>query len=154
MFKQGNSSFLEGNSPSHPSICVSSSSSDLWVCAGGIWSPQLQEWWVWHSRRGWQRSPRKECWKSRCMEIPGGCLIPSVPPMDQALPQKFAGLKLYQNHPQVHPSQSFPQPHPACLSFIDKKTRKKEDFHRKLIITFSPPPLIFWHKCIRYSLQI
>lgn len=126
------------------------------ICSGDIsdlfwWPlvPSAPEWWGLANQERLAEVSGRSSWKRKCLEIPGGCWIQSVPP------EVCRTLKLYQNHPQVHPSQSFPQPHPACLSFIDKKTRKKKkDFHRKLIITFSPPPLIFWHKCIRYSLQI
>lgn len=73
---------------------------------------------VWQTRRGWHRSPRNEQLEKEVHGNSWWLLDPISSPSG-------SGIKLYQNHPQVHPSQSFPQPHPACLSFIDKKTRKK-----------------------------
>lgn len=82
--------------------------------------PSAPEWWGLANQERLAEVSGRSSWKRRCLEIPGGCWIQSVPP------EVCRTLKLYQNHPQVHPSQSFPQPHPACLSFIDKKTRKKK----------------------------
>lgn len=73
------------------------------------------------SRRGWHRSHRNQQLEK---EVHGN----SWWVFDPISSPSGSGIKLYQNHPQVHPSQSFPQPHPACLSFIDKKTKKKKRF--------------------------
>lgn len=132
MFKTGNSLFLEGNCLNHPFSCMSSSSSSssLWDLFRRHLVPSAPEVVGFGKPGEAGRGLRgTSSWKSRCMEnswwvfdpigSPSGSGHSHSCPRAHLGAQKFAGLKLYQNHPQVHPSQSFPQPHPACLSFID-----------------------------------
>lgn len=148
-----NKQFLLSAAPQTIPSSAAKQQQQLWGLFGALGPLSSRSAGVWQGRRGWHSLGGRSSWQRSSTGIPGGCLIQSVPPVDQGIPTEVCRTKAL-SKPSSSPSQSVLPTATSSLSFVDKKQGKKKDFHRKLIITFSPPPLIFWHKCIRYSLQI
>lgn len=122
-FEQAIPSFC--SSPDHPFICSQAAAAAL-GSVPGRWVPSAPG--VLGSGRAGEAGRGlggRSSWQRSSTGIPGGCLIQSVPPVDQGIPTEVCRTKAL-SKPSSSPSQSVLPTATSSLSFVDKKQEKKK----------------------------